>query len=102
MGSRQYGDRRERRLVTDSKAQASKCPGDRRVSAEQGGDVMRMRILDRLKKDRFVRALERRSANDLLEVEPVVRRIVNNVRRNGDRALRRYAEIGRLQASQRQ
>jgi histidinol dehydrogenase len=52
---------------------------------------MRMRILDRLKKDRFVRALERRSANDLLEVEPVVRRIVNNVRRNGDRALRRYA-----------
>ena len=52
---------------------------------------MRMRILDRLKKDRFVRALERRGANDLLEVEPVVRRIVNNVRRNGDRALRRYA-----------
>jgi histidinol dehydrogenase len=52
---------------------------------------MRMRILDALKKDRFVRALERRSANDLLEVEPVVRRIVNNVRRNGDRALRRYA-----------
>ena len=36
-------------------------------------------------------ALEQRGANDLAEVEPAVRRIVNNVRRNGDRALRRYA-----------
>ena len=32
-----------------------------------------------------------RGATDLAEVEPAVRRIVNNVRRNGDRALRRYA-----------
>ncbi len=38
-----------------------------------------------------MRALEQRGANDLAEVEPAVRRIVNNVRRNGDRALRRYA-----------
>ena len=36
-------------------------------------------------------ALERRGTTDLDEVEPKVRRIVNNVRRNGDRALRRYA-----------
>jgi histidinol dehydrogenase len=50
-----------------------------------------MRILEGTKKDRFVRALEQRGASDLAEVEPVVRRIVNNVRRNGDRALRRYA-----------
>jgi histidinol dehydrogenase len=50
-----------------------------------------MRILEELKKDRFVRAVERRGATDLAEVEPAVRRIVNDVRRNGDRALRRYA-----------
>jgi histidinol dehydrogenase len=75
----------------DSEAQASECAGDRRVSAEQGGDVMRIRILDGLKKDRFVRAIEQRGANDLAEVESSVRRIVNDVRRNGDRALRRYA-----------
>jgi len=50
-----------------------------------------MRILDGISKDRFVRALEERGANDLAEVEPAVRRIVNDVRRNGDRALRRYA-----------
>jgi histidinol dehydrogenase len=52
---------------------------------------MRLRILDGLKKDRFVRALEHRGANDLAEVQPTVRRIVNNVRRDGDRALRRYS-----------
>jgi histidinol dehydrogenase len=52
---------------------------------------MRLRILDGIKKDRFVRALEQRGAKNLAEVEPAVRRIVNNVRRYGDRALRRYA-----------
>jgi histidinol dehydrogenase len=51
-----------------------------------------IRILEGTKKDRFVRTLEQRGASDLTEVEPAVRRIVNNVRRNGDRALRRYAE----------
>jgi len=50
-----------------------------------------MRILEGLEKDRFVQALERRGANDLAKVEPAVWRIVNNVRSNGDRALRRYA-----------
>jgi histidinol dehydrogenase len=50
-----------------------------------------MRILDGLKKDQFVHTLERRGANDLAEVEPAVRRIVNDVRRNGEPALRRYA-----------
>jgi histidinol dehydrogenase len=52
---------------------------------------MRIRVLDGPRKDRFVRALEQRGANDLAKVEPVVRRIVNNVRSNGDRAVRRYA-----------
>jgi histidinol dehydrogenase len=50
-----------------------------------------MRILDGTKRDRFVRALGERSANDLAGVEPAVRRIVSDMRRNGDRALRRYA-----------
>ncbi len=53
--------------------------------------MMPMRILEGLKRDRFVRALEQRGAHDLAKVEPAVRRIVNDVRRNGDRALRRYA-----------
>ncbi|MGA8500282.1 MAG: histidinol dehydrogenase [Candidatus Sulfotelmatobacter sp.] len=50
-----------------------------------------MRILEGNKKDRFVRGLERRGVSDLAEVESAVRRIISNVRRNGDRALRRYA-----------
>ena len=50
-----------------------------------------MRILEGLGKNRFVRKLEQRGASDLAEVGPAVRRIVNCVRRNGDRALRRYA-----------
>jgi histidinol dehydrogenase len=52
---------------------------------------MRLRILDGPKRDRFVRAQEQRGVNDLAGIEPVVRRIVNNVRREGDKALRRYA-----------
>jgi histidinol dehydrogenase len=52
---------------------------------------MPLRILDGAKRDRFVRALELRGATDLAEVEPAVRSIVLDVRRKGDRALRRYA-----------
>jgi histidinol dehydrogenase len=52
---------------------------------------MRIRILDGRKKKEFLQALEQRGATDLAELEPTVRRIVNNVRRNGDRALRSYA-----------
>jgi histidinol dehydrogenase len=50
-----------------------------------------MRILEDAKRDRFLHALEERAATDLAEIEPAVRRIVNSVRRNGDRALRGYA-----------
>jgi histidinol dehydrogenase len=53
---------------------------------------MMMRILEGLARDRFVRAVEERGAHDLAEVEPAARRIVSNVRRKGDSALRRYAE----------
>jgi histidinol dehydrogenase len=52
---------------------------------------MMMRILEGLARDRFVRAVEERGAHDLAEVEPAARRIVSNVRRKGDSALRRYA-----------
>jgi histidinol dehydrogenase len=50
-----------------------------------------MRILEGPARNRFVRALEQRAATNLADVEPVVRRVVHNVRKNGDRALRRYA-----------
>ena len=50
-----------------------------------------MRILKDAARDKFVRALAGRAATDLAEVEPMVRRIVRDVRRNGDRALRRYS-----------
>ena len=51
-----------------------------------------IRILEGSKRDRFLRALEQRAMTDLAAIEPAVRRIVNDVRRNGDRALRRYAK----------
>lgn len=50
-----------------------------------------MRMVEAAEQARLVSALERRGATDLAEVEPAVRRIVNDVRRNGDRAVRRYA-----------
>jgi histidinol dehydrogenase len=50
-----------------------------------------MRILEGSVQTDFVAALAERGATDLAEVEPAVRRIVSDVRRNGDRALRRYA-----------
>jgi len=51
-----------------------------------------MRTLSGRKAETFVRALEQRGATDLARVEKQVRRIVADVRKNGDRALRRYAE----------
>ncbi len=50
-----------------------------------------LRILEGSAQSRFIDALAGRSATDLADVEPAVRRIVTDVRRNGDRALRRYA-----------
>jgi len=50
-----------------------------------------MRILEGAERDRLVTALADRGATDLAAIEPAVRRIVNDVRRNGDRAVRRYA-----------
>ena len=50
-----------------------------------------MRILEGAEQTRLVAALAQRGATDLAEVEPAVRRIMGEVRRNGDRAVRRYA-----------
>jgi histidinol dehydrogenase len=50
-----------------------------------------MRILEGSKRDRFVRALEQRGSTDLADVAHAARRIVSDVRRNGDRALLRYS-----------
>ncbi|HWG86733.1 MAG TPA: histidinol dehydrogenase, partial [Candidatus Acidoferrales bacterium] len=51
-----------------------------------------MRILSGRPAETFVRRLEQRSSTALARVEKQVKRIVDDVRKNGDRALRRYAE----------
>lgn len=51
-----------------------------------------MRTLRGRKAEAFVRTLEQRGAADLARVEKQVGRIVADVRKHGDRALRRYAE----------
>jgi histidinol dehydrogenase len=51
-----------------------------------------VRILRGRQAESFVRTLEQRGASALGRVEGRVRRIVEDVRRHGDRALRRYAE----------
>jgi histidinol dehydrogenase len=50
-----------------------------------------MPILEGVEQTRLVTALAGRGATDLAKVEPAVRRVVREVRRNGDRAVRRYA-----------
>ncbi len=50
-----------------------------------------MRILEGARAARFVATAAKRGTTDLAEVEPAVRRIVRDVQRNGDRAVRRYA-----------
>lgn len=51
-----------------------------------------MRILQGSAAERMVRRLERRSAS-LDEVEPLVRRIIRNIRAGGDHQLRRYTTL---------
>jgi histidinol dehydrogenase len=51
-----------------------------------------MRTLRGRKAEAFVRTLEQRGATDLARVEKTVSRIVADVRKSGDPALRRYAE----------
>jgi histidinol dehydrogenase len=51
-----------------------------------------MRILSGKKAELLVRKLEQRGETDLARVEKSVQKIVSDVRKNGDRALRRYAQ----------
>jgi histidinol dehydrogenase len=51
-----------------------------------------MRVLAGRAAERFVRKLEQRGVINLARVEKQVRRIVNDVRNQGDRGLRHYAE----------
>jgi histidinol dehydrogenase len=51
-----------------------------------------MRVLNARRAAAFVRKLERRGGRSLARVERQVRRIVDDVRKHGDRALRGYAE----------
>ncbi len=51
-----------------------------------------MRVLEGKKAELLLRGREQRGMAELDAVEPQVRRIVNDVRKNGERALRRYAE----------
>jgi len=50
-----------------------------------------MRILKGAAAEKYVRRLEQRGATDLAEVEPLVKRTIAGVRKNGDRALCSYA-----------
>jgi histidinol dehydrogenase len=50
-----------------------------------------MRILKGAAAERYIRTLERRGSTDLTEVEPIVKRVVRSVCKDGDVALRRYA-----------
>ncbi len=60
-----------------------------------------MRTLRGRKAEAFVHTLEQRGAVDLARVEKKVGRIVADVRKNGDRALRRYAkQLDGLKAKQ--
>src|SRR5882762_2176718 len=60
------------------------------ISTEQGGALMR--LLTGRRAETFMRKLEQRGATDLGRVEKQVRRIVDDVRKKGDQALRTYAE----------
>jgi histidinol dehydrogenase len=78
----------------------NKAPKDVKRKDSIGDEVMR--ILEGSTQADFVTALAGRGATDLVEVEVAVRRIVSDVRRNGDRAARRYAtrwdELGKGEA----
>src|SRR5436190_16271728 len=76
-------------MAGDPAAKGSECARDCGVSAKQGGRVMR--ILKGADAEAYVGKLESRGLR-LGGVEPAVRRIVGDVRRHGDQALRKYAK----------
>src|SRR5579863_2112765 len=88
MAGGEYCDRGIAGLGRDSAPERGKRAGDRGISAQQGGCVMR--ILSGKSAAAYVREIEQRSSR-LEKVEPAARRIVEDVRCNGDRALLKYA-----------
>src|SRR5260221_7246342 len=88
MARSKYRDRRIAGLGSNPAPEGSQRAGDRGVSAEQGGRVMR--ILSGKSAAACVREIEQRGSR-LEKIEPAVQRIVDDVRRNGDRALLKYA-----------
>jgi len=72
------------------RAKATRDKSDVKRKNLERDDVMR--ILEGPEQARLLTALAGRGATDLSEVELPVRAIVNDVRRNGDRAVRRYAK----------
>src|SRR5271166_3849118 len=90
MGRSQHHLGRGRVLGRDPATKGCECAGHRRVSAQQGGDVMR--TLQGQAAERAVAKLERR-ASRLDEVESKVRKVIEAVRRDGDKALLRYATL---------
>src|SRR6266496_1605559 len=68
--------------------EGSQGAGHRGISAEQGGDVMR--ILSGRVAEARVKQLAARGSQ-FGTVEPLLRKIAEDVRRNGDRDLRKYA-----------
>src|SRR5438105_2188672 len=75
-------------MAGDPAAEGSECARDCGVPAEQGGRVMR--VLKGAAAETCVRKLGSRGSR-LEGIEPAVRKIVHDVRGNGDRALRKYA-----------
>jgi histidinol dehydrogenase len=67
--------------VTRNKAMRDKSTRNNVICVLEGAEVAN-----------FVTALATRAATDFADVEPAVRRIVADVKRNGDRAVRRYAK----------
>src|SRR5215467_7492568 len=88
MACHQHRDRGVAGVAGDSSAEGSKRPGDRRISVEQGCDLMR--ILQGNAAEAYVSELQCRGSR-VDEVAPIVRGIVEDVRWNGDLALRKYA-----------
>jgi len=63
--------------------------GNKRKENEKENSAIR--ILEGQELEQAVTSLAARGTTDLVDIEPAVRRIVDDVRRNGNRALRRYA-----------
>src|SRR5215831_428264 len=105
MGGGQHHHRRDHSVADHAPIESGRSRGHCGVSAEQGGGVMNagvmtggvmkavaIRMLSGRQAETFVRKLAQRGAVSLGRVEGRVRRIVDDVRRTGDRALRRFAE----------